>query len=44
MEKGYCAGLVDAAGRQIPSVFAYQVDQRRAESAASHSAKTRTLF
>jgi hypothetical protein len=33
--KGYCAGLVDAAGRQIPSVFAYQVDQRRAESAAS---------
>jgi AAA domain len=35
LEKGTCAALVDAKGRQIPSVWAYQVDQRRAERAAS---------
>jgi hypothetical protein len=35
LEKGSCAALVDAKGRQIPSVWAYQADQHRAESAAS---------
>jgi hypothetical protein len=33
LEKGTCADLVDVKGRHIPSVYAYQVDQRRAESA-----------
>jgi hypothetical protein len=33
LEKGTCADLVDVKGRHIASVFAYQVDQRRAESA-----------
>jgi hypothetical protein len=35
LEKGTCDSLVDAKGRRIPSVWAYQADQRRAESAAS---------
>jgi hypothetical protein len=35
LEKGTCAALVDAKGRQISSVWAYQADQRRAERAAS---------
>jgi hypothetical protein len=35
LEKGSCDGLVDTKGRRIPSVWAYQADQRRAESAAS---------
>jgi hypothetical protein len=35
LEKGTCPGLVDAKGRQIPSVWACLSDQRRAERAAS---------
>jgi hypothetical protein len=31
LEKGTCPALVDAKGRRIPSVWAYQADQQRAE-------------
>jgi hypothetical protein len=35
LEKGICPDLVDAKGRRIPSVWAYQTDAQRAERAAS---------
>jgi AAA domain len=35
LDKGTCPNLVDAKGRLIPSIWAYQADQRRAENSAS---------
>ena len=35
LEKGTCPDLVDAKGRRLPSVWAYQADQKLADRAAS---------
>jgi hypothetical protein len=37
MDKGTCAGLADAKGRLIPSVWAHQVDATRADQAADRA-------
>jgi hypothetical protein len=37
LEKGTCPALVDAKGRHIPSVWAYQATAERAERAASRN-------
>jgi AAA domain len=37
LDKGTCAPLVDAKGRRIPSVWAYQATAERAERAASRN-------
>jgi AAA domain len=36
LETGTCAGLTDVAGRSVPSVWAYQIDEQRAEQVAKH--------